>query len=110
MVKVDENVEEANDGVGCWTLDQLALEGARRMLLTALEEEVAAYLERHQGERDAAGRRLVVRNGKTHHARKVWGGDADGDAPARLRPAGRRTRRAPALHEPPLTALHAPLA
>jgi len=41
------------------------------MLLTALEEEVAAYLERHQGERDAAGRRWVVRNGKTHHARKV---------------------------------------
>jgi transposase-like protein len=54
-----------------WTLDQLALEGARRMLMTALEEEVATYIERHQGERDAAGRRLVVRNGKAHHARKV---------------------------------------
>jgi transposase-like protein len=54
-----------------WTLDQLALEGARRMLLTVLEEEVASYIERHQGARDEIGRRLVVRNGKAHRARKV---------------------------------------
>jgi transposase-like protein len=36
------------------------------MLATALEEEVAAYIAAHAGERDGAGRRLVVRNG---HAR-----------------------------------------
>ncbi len=48
------------------TLDELAREGARRMLMTALEAEVAAYIERHKGELDEEGRRLVVRNG---HAR-----------------------------------------
>jgi putative transposase len=47
-------------------LDEIVREGARRMLATALEEEVAAYIAAHAGERDGAGRRLVVRNG---HAR-----------------------------------------
>jgi putative transposase len=45
-------------------LDELAREGARRMLISALEEEVAAYVERHANARDADGRRLVVRNGQ----------------------------------------------
>src|SRR5262245_22533170 len=44
-------------------LDQLAREGARRMLAAALEAEVDAYLAAHQGEVDERGRRLVVRNG-----------------------------------------------
>jgi putative transposase len=47
-------------------LDEIVREGARRMLAAALEEEVAAYLAAHAGERDEQGRRLVVRNG---HAR-----------------------------------------
>src|SRR5437867_10401385 len=47
-------------------LDELAREGARRMLAAALEAEVDDYLTAHAGERDEAGRRLVVRNG---HAR-----------------------------------------
>jgi transposase-like protein len=46
------------------TLDELAREGARRMLAAALEAEVAAYIEAHQYERDEGGHRLVVRNGK----------------------------------------------
>ena len=46
------------------TLDELAREGARRMLAQALEAEVEAYLERHRGERDDDGRALVVRNGR----------------------------------------------
>src|SRR5262245_14260749 len=45
-------------------LDQIAREGARRMLLAALETEVAAYLEAHASDRDADGHGLVVRNGK----------------------------------------------
>jgi transposase-like protein len=45
------------------TLDEIAREGARWMLLTALEGEVASYVERHQ-ERDEKGHALVVRNGK----------------------------------------------
>lgn len=51
-------------------LEDLAREGARRMLAAALELEVAEYIGRHAEERDAAGHRLVVRNGKAQ-ARKV---------------------------------------
>lgn len=45
------------------TLDEIARAGARRMLLTALDEEVAAYIASHQA-RDEKGHALVVRNGK----------------------------------------------
>jgi putative transposase len=38
-------------------------EGARRMLSAAIEAEVADYLAERAGETDAAGSRLVVRNG-----------------------------------------------
>jgi putative transposase len=48
-------------------LDELAREGARRMLAAALEAEVDDYLAAHTAERDERGRRLVVRNG---HARR----------------------------------------
>jgi len=47
-------------------LDEIVREGARRMLAAALEDEVAAYIAAHAGERDEQGQRLVVRNG---HAR-----------------------------------------
>jgi len=46
------------------TLDELAREGARRMLLEALQAEVAAYVDRHDEARDEDGQALVVRNGK----------------------------------------------
>jgi len=46
------------------SLDELVAEGARRMLIAGLESEVADYIERHLGLVDAAGHRLVVRNGK----------------------------------------------
>ena len=51
-------------------LDELAREGARRMLVAALEAEVTAYIERHRAERDERGHAQVVRNGKAR-ARKV---------------------------------------
>jgi len=44
-------------------LDELAREGARRLLLAALEIEVADYLERNAGARDARGWAEVTRNG-----------------------------------------------
>lgn len=47
------------------TLDELVQQGAKRMLEAALAAEVAAYIQRHQGERDANGHALVVRNGKS---------------------------------------------
>jgi transposase-like protein len=45
------------------SLDEIVLEGARRMLAAALEAEVDNYLARLAGEVDERGRRLVVRNG-----------------------------------------------
>ena len=45
------------------TLEQVAREGARLALQRAIEDEVAEYLEAAKEARDAAGRRLVVRNG-----------------------------------------------
>jgi len=45
-------------------LDEIVLEGARRMLAAALEAEVDAYIAGLTGERDDRGRRLVVRNGR----------------------------------------------
>lgn len=45
------------------TLDDLAREGARRMLMEALEAEVAAYIDAYREARDDKGHALVVRNG-----------------------------------------------
>jgi transposase-like protein len=45
-------------------LDEIVLDGARRMLAAALEAEVDAYLAGLAGERDDRGHRLVVRNGR----------------------------------------------
>jgi putative transposase len=48
-------------------LDEIARQGARRMLAEALEAEVRDYIEAARGQRDEQGRALVVRNG---HARE----------------------------------------
>jgi putative transposase len=53
------------------TLDELAREGARRMIAAALEAEVAQYVEALRHLRDENGHALVVRNGKSHHERTV---------------------------------------
>ena len=57
-------------GVGGVMLDELAREGARRMLATALQAEVAAYIDAHADQVDEDGHRLVVRNGY-HQEREV---------------------------------------
>ena len=67
MLKVLDRAREDNvaatDEAGL-TLDEVAREGARRMLAAALEAEVEHYIEAHADARDAAGRRQVVRNGR----------------------------------------------
>jgi len=72
MLKVAQKNEESNDNraeaVGGSLLDEIVRNGARQMLATALQAEVAAYVEAHCGELDEAGHRLVVRNG--HHAER----------------------------------------
>jgi len=45
-------------------LDEALRSGARRMLMVALEAEVAEYVERHKEALDEEGHRLVVRNGR----------------------------------------------
>lgn len=50
-------------------MDGIVREGARRMLAAALEAEVNQYIVELAGERDEAGRRLVVRNG--HHRERT---------------------------------------
>ena len=51
-------------------LDEIAREGARRMLIEALEAEVDDYVDRHRSERDEQRHALVVRNGRAR-TRKV---------------------------------------
>ena len=63
------------------TLDELAREGARRMLMTALAAEVAHYIETHREVRNERGRRLVVRNGRAK-PRKVTCGAGTLEIPA----------------------------
>ena len=70
MLRIVETGQGREGSEGAATLDDLALEGARRMLAAALEEEVAAYIGRHQVEVDERGHRLVVRNGRAE-TRKV---------------------------------------
>ncbi len=57
-------------------LDELVTEGARRMLVAALETEVADYIARHQHLVDESGHRLVVRNGKAKERTLVTGAGA----------------------------------
>ena len=62
--KVISLAERAKDE-GKSYLEELLSEGARKLLQTAIENEVAEYLEIHQERRTDAGQRAVVRNG--HH-------------------------------------------
>jgi transposase-like protein len=67
MLKV---LGDGETGQEIGTLDELAREGARRMIWAALDEEVEAYLARHRDLRDERGHALVVRNGRAR-PRKV---------------------------------------
>ncbi|HVZ87586.1 MAG TPA: IS256 family transposase [Polyangia bacterium] len=66
MLKVLEGGKNGNgkqqEGLAI-SLDELAREGARRMIAAALSVEVEDYVGRYAGERDERGHALVVRNG-----------------------------------------------
>lgn len=64
MTNVIEIQTEGKNQEARSALDELCLEGARRMLHRALELEVEQYLERHRDARDENGHALVARNGK----------------------------------------------
>jgi transposase-like protein len=61
MLKVA--VDESTGALSRSMLDEIVLDGARRMLAAALEAEAASYVAGCVGELDERGRRLVVRNG-----------------------------------------------
>ena len=66
MLKVVQSQEEAQSAASVPSsslLDEIAREGARRMLAAALRAEADAYLDEFLGELDEDGHRLVVRNG-----------------------------------------------
>jgi len=54
-------------------LDELAREGARRMIAAALRAEADEYVERFSDELDEHGHRLVVRNGRARERRVTIG-------------------------------------
>jgi transposase-like protein len=62
-------VGEGNEEVAV-ALDDLAREGARRMIAAALRAEASEYVARYEDEADEEGHRLVVRNGRARE-RKV---------------------------------------
>jgi transposase-like protein len=62
--------DEAARGQLSLDLDEIARQGARKMLAQALEAEVDVYLKAAQDERDERGHALVVRNGY-HNERQV---------------------------------------
>ena len=65
MLKVMEKGASREAGRDLFELDEIALAGARRMLMATLKTEAADYVERHRDERDADGRALVVHNGRS---------------------------------------------
>lgn len=68
------------------SLDELAREGARRIIAAALEAEVEQYLARLRGERDGQGHAVAVRNGRARERKVTLG-------------AGTIAIRAPRVHD-----------
>ena len=57
-------------------LDEIARQGARRMLAQALEAEVDAYIEAARDQRDENGHAQVVRNGRAREREALLGAGA----------------------------------
>jgi putative transposase len=55
------------------SLDEIARQGAKRLLAEALQQEVTEYVHRHRELHDESGNRLVVRNGKSKPRRITMG-------------------------------------
>jgi putative transposase len=65
-------VGEGNEEITL-ALDELAREGARRMIAAALRAEADEYVERFREELDGDGHREVVRNGRARERRVTVG-------------------------------------
>jgi transposase-like protein len=105
MLRIVEQRPEEKAGEVPALLDEIAREGARRMLVQALEVEVAAYLAGHSEARDEQGHRLVVRNGPARARQVTLGsGTVEVRAPRvndrRVDEEGRRQRFTSAILPP----------
>src|SRR5947209_19624780 len=91
------------------TLDDLARDGARRMIAVALQLEAAEYVTRFREARDEYGHALVVRNGTARPRPVTTGVGPDHRRSPDQRPAD--ARRGPAeVHERDPAALRAAVA
>ena len=93
MLKVVEQAgtDQENGGLEGKSLDELAREGAQRMIAAALDEEVEAFLARHRDERNGRGHAQVVRNGRAR-PRKVTTGAGTMEIQAHGSTIGERER------------------
>jgi transposase-like protein len=66
--RVVESAQEPKD-----VLQEILQAGARKMLVTAIENEVAEYIEKHAHLTDENGHRQVVRNGSMPERKLVTG-------------------------------------
>jgi putative transposase len=73
MVDVRRLPVGEGDEIVAVTLDDLAREGARRMIATTLEAEVAEYVGQFADEREDDSKRLVVRNGRAQERKLTVG-------------------------------------
>lgn len=72
MLKLTSNEPDTPEGNGS-VLDELAREGAKRMIAQALELEVAEYVDKCQSARDELGNAMVVRNGHANERKLLTG-------------------------------------
>jgi putative transposase len=80
MLRVTESGKDRKQEIQ--TLDEIAREGARRMLIEALQAEVSDYVDLYTGEKEEGGRSLVVRNGKARPRKLTLGcGTVEIEAP-----------------------------
>lgn len=69
-------------------IEKVLREGAQRMLIQAIENEVDEFIEKHSQKIDDTGRRIVVRNGHSPEREIVTGlGPFTVKAPRVLNPA-----------------------
>ncbi len=76
MLELITNESEKTAPEVTQSLDELAREGARRMIAAALETEVEEYLQKQSHLRDKQGYALVVRNGKGQERTLTMGAGA----------------------------------
>lgn len=73
MLKLTTNEQDTPE-IECGSLlDELVREGARKMIMEALELEVAEYVDRCQSARDELGNAMIVRNGRANERRLLTG-------------------------------------